>query len=109
MRQCHQSNYVLHKILEMCKAMTNDVYRELEESIDDWNCWNLSNDCDIQKIPELKKRSDRIRDAFDKGKITTEERNRLDEFVWKIIDQFNENCVCKIYNPECDPEWGLSK
>ena len=89
--------------------MTREVYRELSESIDDWNCWDLSNDCDINHISDLKKRADLVREAFDKGDITTEERNKLDDFVWTILDQFNENCVCKTYDPVCDPEWGLSK
>lgn len=77
------------------------------EAID--NQYNFVDYCDIQKISELKKRAEWVRKAFDKGELTTEQRNNLDEFAWKILTEFEDRCVCKEYNPVCDPEIGLFK
>jgi len=87
--------------------MRSEKYRDLEGAIDDQ--WDLSNDCNIQMISDLKLRVDWVRDAFDRGELTTEERNDLDKFAWKILTRFEEICVCKDYDPQCDPGIGLYK
>ena len=87
--------------------MTSKKYYDLEGAIDDE--WDLSNYCQTSRINNLKTRSEWVRDAFDKGDLTTKERNNLDDFVWKILLSFEENCVCKEYDPECDPGYGFSK
>jgi hypothetical protein len=73
------------------------------------NEWKLANYCDIVKIKDIKDGFMIHRKYFDQGELTIEERNDLDDILWQILSRFEENCVCKGWNPECDPDYGFSK
>jgi hypothetical protein len=71
----------------------SQTYWNLETLVD--NEYDLVNYCDIDRINDLSRISERIADAFKNNEITMDERDKLDKFVWKILRDFTKECICE--------------